>query len=249
MAALLVAGAAHSQTVTKPDAGTIPALMLSDLHFDPFRDPGRVAKLAAAPIANWDAILDEPNSPTQAATLAAEQAACGGKGLDSDYALLVASLKAAKLNAPGLRFITISGDLLVHQFDCRYDATMKATGVKNGYAAFAEKTASYVIHRVEMEFPGVPVYVALGNNDSSCGDYKLDAHDRFFAGTSAAVLAGLHGAGAEELRQAKEDYEAGGYLATRMPMAHARLLIFDDMYLSRRYTNCAEKADETARRT
>ena len=28
---------------------TIPALFLSDIHFEPFRDPGKVAQLAAAP--------------------------------------------------------------------------------------------------------------------------------------------------------------------------------------------------------
>jgi len=33
----------------------------------------------------------------------------------------------------------------------------------------------------------VPVYVALGNNDSDCGDYKLDAHSAFLAAVGEEV--------------------------------------------------------------
>ena len=29
--------------------------------------------------------------------------------------------------------------------------------------------------------PGVPVYAALGNNDSDCGDYQLDPDSAFLA--------------------------------------------------------------------
>ena len=214
-------------------------LMLSDLHFDPFRDPAKVPRLAAAKVTDWEAILNEPDSATQGASYAAVLSACTGKALDSDHALLVASLQAAKTHG-GLKFVTISGDLLVHQFDCRYQATMK----KADYAEFAEKTASYVVSRVEAEF-GVPVYVALGNNDSSCGDYKMDAHDRFLTGTSKAVIAGLRGADAAEQKAAAESYAAGGYFSVMLPapMRKTRLLVLDDMFWSRKYTTCGGKAD------
>jgi sphingomyelin phosphodiesterase acid-like 3 len=217
--------------------------MLSDIHFDPFRDPSKVAKLAAAPVAGWEAILKAPDSPTQAASFQALQTACGAtKGLDTSEALFDASLKAEKTSAAGIKFVTVTGDLIVHQFDCRYKTVMKTD---EGYPDFAEKTASYVMKRVGAEFPGAAVYFALGNNDSSCGDYALDMADHFFAGTSKALLDGLHGASAEDVAQAKADYEAGGYYGVTLvsPMEKTRLLVIQDMYLSRKWTTCAKKAE------
>ena len=243
---VLAAGFAGAQapiSAAKSEASTIPALLLSDIHFDPFRDPSKVAKLATTPVAGWEAILKAPDSPTQPAAFQAVQAACAGaKGLDSNEALFDASLAAEKTHAAGLKFVTISGDLLVHQFDCRYKNLMKTD---EGYGEFAEKTASYVIKRVEAEFPTAAVYVALGNNDSSCGDYALNMPDRFLTGTSKAVIDGLRGASAEDIAQAKTDYEAGGYFGVTMiaPMKKTRLLVIDDMYLSKKWATCAKKAD------
>ena len=226
---------------------TIPVLMLSDLHFDPFRNAAKVPKLAAAPTSEWAAILDQPDSEADLKNAAPAQA-CGTKGADSSYALLTSSLKAEKEHAAGARFVTISGDLLVHQFECRYNALMKSGGQSSsqtGYADFAEKTASFVIERVEATFPGAAVYVAMGNNDSSCGDYKMDVADRFFAGTSKAVIGGLRGADEAELKQARADYEADGYFAVTLPgLTHkTRLLAIDDIFLSRKHTSCADKPD------
>ena len=214
--------------------------MLSDLHFDPMRDPGKVARLAAAPEAEWAAILREPASPNDAEAFAAIQAKCGTRnGLDPDYSLMNSALLAAAKQAPAARFVTVSGDLLVHQFDCRWKL---ASGHKSGYADFAEKTASFVIRQVEAAFPHVPVYVALGNNDVSCGDYSMDLHDRFFAATSPAVIAGLVGATQQQRTTAEADYKAGGYFNAPLPgLGKARLIAVDDIFLSRRYKTCAGK--------
>ncbi len=223
---------------------TVPALMLSDIHFDPFRDPAKVARLAAAETTGWEKILSEPVSAGQAQAFAALQSGCGSKGIDTDEELFAASLKAAKQDGGGPRFIVISGDLLVHGFDCKYLTLQKSGGV-TGYAAFAAKTANYVLERVEAAFPGVPVYVALGNNDSGCGDYRINGHDGFLAGTSAAVMAGLRGAGEAERREALTDYKAEGYFAVTLPapMVKTRLLVFDDKDLSRKYTDCGGRPE------
>ena len=215
--------------------------MLSDVHFDPFRDPGKVAKLAAAPVAEWGKILAAPETPGRAAAYAALEQACKAKGEDADFALLQASLKAERAVVAKPAFVTISGDLLVHQFDCRFHTAMKGNET---YAEFAEKTASFVIRSVEMEFAGSPVYVAMGNNDSSCGDYKMDPQDRYFKGTGDAVMAGIP-AGSSDKDKARADYEAGGYYGALLPAMKkpTRLLMLDDIYLSKGYGTCAGKAD------
>ena len=221
--------------------GTSAVVMLSDLHFDPLRDPGKAERLVAAPVAGWAAILGEPDSAGQAEAFAAVQKACYARGMDSDWVLMRSSLMAARKQAPAARFVTVSGDLVVHGFDCRYQAVMKKD---NGYAEFVEKTATFVILQVEAAFAGVPVYFALGNNDSSCGDYRLDVGDRFLKATSAAVMHGLRGAGAGEVARAREQYERdGSYAVTLAGLKGMRLVVIDDIYLSRKYAACSGKAE------
>lgn len=219
--------------------------MLSDPHFDPLRDPGKSARLAAAPESDWAAILREPASPTQAADFAAIQAKCGSKhGLDSDYTLLASALHAAAAQGAGARFVTLTGDLVVHDFDCRWKL---ATGHDTGYEDFHQKTANFVIRQVESAFPGITVYVALGNNDTPCGDYRMDLHDPYFAATSNAVLAGLVGATKQERQQAEADYRFAGYFSAAVPgLVRTRFLMIDDIYLSRRYGSCATGKEDPA---
>ena len=110
------------QAAAAPAPSTIPALFLSDIHLDPFSDPAKVAQLDAAPASEWPAILAAPASPTQPADFAALQQACPVRGIDTPDALWRSSLAAIRANAAHARFVTISGDLLAHSFDCKYRA-------------------------------------------------------------------------------------------------------------------------------
>ncbi len=212
--------------------------MLSDLHFDPFRDPAKVSRLAQAPAEDWDRILNEPNSTIQPTSYAALETVCKARGEDTDIALLNATLAGVKAHAADARFVTVSGDLLAHQFECRYHETMK--GKDDGLAHFAEETAKYVIRRVEAALPSAAIYVALGNNDSACGDYRMNLRDPFLAATSGAVTGAWKGANDAEMNQARESYLHGGYYGVSLPgMAKIRLLVLNTTYLSDKYANCA----------
>jgi sphingomyelin phosphodiesterase acid-like 3 len=212
-------------------------MMLSDLHFDPLHDPAKAERLAAAPVEEWDGILKEPDSPGQADSFAALQKECHARGADPDYTLLTDSLNAAKARAAGAAFVTVTGDLLVHAIDCRYDKLLKDKD-KSGYAAFAEKTAVYVMRSVEAAFPGVPVYIAGGNNDSACGDYRMDSPDQYLQATSAVEMAGLHNAA--EAKRAAAGYDKDGDFAVMVPgLKKTRLLVLDDIYLAANYSDCA----------
>ncbi len=160
---------------------TIPALFLSDIHLDPFADPAKVARLNAAPIAQWPAILTAPASPTQPQDSAALSNACPTRGIDTPNVLWQSSLHAIRTHAASVRFVTVSGDLLAHSFDCKYKTLLPAA-THADYVAFTEKTAAYIVTGLRATLPGIPVYIALGNNDSGCGDYHLDpAHDDLLA--------------------------------------------------------------------
>ncbi len=219
----------------------VKVMMLSDLHFDPLHDPAKAERLAAAPVEGWDAILKEPAAAGQADAFEALQVGCHARGVDSDYVLMKAALDAAGEQGRGAAFVTVTGDLLVHGFDCRYKRLFKS---EDGYAAFAEKTAVYVMSHVEAAFPGVPVYIAGGNNDSACGDYKLGDDDPYLAATKKVVMDGLRG---RATKQEAAEYGLDGDFSVLVPgLRKTRLIVLDDIYLSGGYSDCGGKADAAA---
>jgi len=232
-------------------ASTFPAVMLSDLHFDPFHDPSKVPQLVKAPAEQWDAILKQPDSPTQAADFAVVQEACHSKqSTDSPYLLFESALAQAKSQAAGARFVTVSGDLIVHELDCRYRAALHlapaTTDDQSISAAFAEKATVFVMKEVEAAFPKTPVYLALGNNDSRCGHNRLDARDAYLKATGQAMIDGLVDVSAAERALALTTYESAGYYAVTMaaPMKKTRLLVVDDTYMMAQYENCEADAKD-----
>jgi sphingomyelin phosphodiesterase acid-like 3 len=216
---------------------TASALLLSDIHFDPFHDPGKVAQLVETPASEWDAILAEPASANQPAAFAALQRQCNVRGVDTSYELFQSSLQAERREARDAKLITVSGDLIAHGFSCRFAALVpgKTPGF---YSAFAAKTVEYVTSQLRKAFPGVPVYVALGNNDSGCGDYRLDGGSDFLTAAAKSVVAGLPKSA--DLKEASADFTAGGYYSVMMaaPMTNTRLIVLDDIFMSQKYVTC-----------
>jgi sphingomyelin phosphodiesterase acid-like 3 len=92
-------------------------------------------------------------------------------------------------------------------------------------------------------FPNVPVYAALGNNDSDCGDYRLDTHSEFLAVTGKEVTKYFP---ASERQSAEESFAVGGYYSISLPIENTRLLVLNDLFMSKNYATCAGKADPTA---
>ena len=223
---------------------TVPALLLSDVHLEPFWDPAKAARLAAAPASEWKAILTSAPSPNQQQRFASLQQSCPVRGADASPMLFESSLKAMRIHAAGAKFVTLSGDLLSHAFQCEYQVLFPKSA-PGGYRAFVEKTVDYVVGEVDGIFPGVPVYVALGNNDSDCGDYRLDAHSEFLRVTGKEVTRTLP---ASEREGVQESFAAGGYYSASLPapIENARLLVLNDIFMSSRYSTCAGKADPVA---
>ena len=236
-------------TAAQQPAHTVPVVMLSDIHLDPFHDPAKVPALVEAEPSKWAAILSAPASATQAEDFAAVQSACNYKGStaeDSSYALFTSALAASRTQHPV--YVTVTGDLLVHNLDCRYRAALKlpksTSDDESLSAAFAEKTTNFVIQQVEAAFNGIPVYIALGNNDSRCNHNRMDLHDEFLQATALSVIEGLTGISAAERKKALATYSSAGYYSVRMgaPMQKTRLLVIDDIFLMTHYADC--EADE-----
>lgn len=223
---------------------TVPALLLSDIHFEPFWDPAKAAQLAAVPVSEWKAILAATPSPDRQQRFAALQQSCHARAADTSFALFDSSLKAMRKPAAGARFVAVSGDLLAHALQCKYNALFP-NSTPAGYRDFVSKTLDYVISELYADFPGVPVYIALGNNDSDCGDYRLDAGSDFLSAAGKEVTKNFP---ASERQAAEESFAAGGYYSVALPapIENARLLVLNDIFMSKNYATCAGKPDSTA---
>lgn len=241
-------GASSAKRAEKPDAqqekGTIPALFISDIHFEPFWDPEKVPQLAAAPASGWKAILAAPPAADREQRFAALRQACHTRGDDTSYVLFESSLGAMRADPSKPRFVTVSGDLIAHAFPCKFAALFPHASPQD-YRAFVEKTLKFVLDELGSGLPGVPVYAALGNNDSDCGDYQLDAHSAFLADTGKDLTRDFP---VSERNAALATFAAGGYYSIPLPsvVGNARLLVLNDIFMSSKYSTCAGKSDATA---
>ena len=241
-----VAAPAH-KPVTTSAAGptaqshTVEALFVSDIHFEPFWDPAKVVRLKAAPVSEWNAILAEPASADQATKFAELQKTCKVRGADTSYPVYESSLRAIHNDASGAKFVVLSGDLMAHDFSCKFTTTFPEA--KPGeYRTFAVGTIEFVMRKLRGALPGVPVYAALGNNDSDCGDYQLDPDSAFLAQIGKSMTADFP---AKERAEALRTFAEGGYYNVRLPapIAHTRMLVLDDLFMSQRYETCGGKAN------
>lgn len=244
VAVLLPAGSVSAQSkraaTTGKDDGLVTALLVSDIHFDPFHDPEKAKLLDRSQASAWASILQSADSVNAAQALASLQKSCRAKGEDTPFPLLRASLDAMRSREAAPGFVTVTGDLIAHQFTCRYQTLFPGSS-QQSYETFVEKTIQFVVEQLRAEFPGTPVYVSLGNNDSDCGDYRLDAGGSFLSKTAELVAEGLpETSRAEVLRE----FPAGGYYNIAMePLRRTRVIVLNDIYLSPRYATCKGVAD------
>ena len=220
---------------------TVEALFVSDIHFEPFWDPAKAEGLKAAPVSEWDTILAEPASADHAARFAKLQQTCGARRTDTPYTLYESSLQAIHNDAAGAKFVVLGGDLISHDFSCIFKTIFPTAGPAE-YRAFVVKTIDFVMLKLRGALPGVPVYGALGNNDSDCGDYQLDPDSAFLAATGKDLVPIVRASQREaELRTFAE----GGFYSARLPapMEHTRILVLDDLFMSQRYATCGGKTN------
>lgn len=159
-------------TVLAASAGSIPNgnlaiasrpatgmfLLLSDLHFDPFADTKIIEQLGAKPTGDC-----KDRASTYFSKL----------GSDTNYLLLRSTFDNVAATAAKNRihydYVILTGDLLAHQFDEKFQKCVG--GGDQAYQKFASNTIKYVDDMMAKALPGVPVFAALGNNDSDKGDY------------------------------------------------------------------------------
>jgi sphingomyelin phosphodiesterase acid-like 3 len=226
-------------------SGDPAVVMLSDIHFDPFHDPAKFARLQKASVTSWPTILDSPDSPTQAQDFADLQRSCSARGVDTPNALLKSSIRAAAAVEPNPLFVTVSGDLMAHQFDCRFH-NLAPHATNADYSAFAAKTINFVAYELWLAFPDTPVYIALGNNDSGCKDYSEDPNSSFLKNAAIGVAANSKSPQDRFNIEMSFGHYGDYNVAMPKPMAHTRLIVLQDVFESRKFSPCHKQSSEGA---
>jgi hypothetical protein len=193
-------------------------LWLSDIHFDPLATPALVDKLAAAEPAHWAEILATGTSQFSS------------YGHDTNWPLLQSVLQESAKVDPNAPFTLVTGDLVVHHFREHFDAA--ATKHDDAaYRDFVRKTVEFVGLQLRQHAAGKPVFVALGNNDDTCGDYATQPGGPFLQDT-AKVVADLAG-----LTNTDSYLHLASYSVANPAVKHARIIVLNTIFLSPRYAN------------
>lgn len=166
---------AFSLTHARPARHTSGAglvVSISDIHFNPFSDPKLLDSLIQSDYARWQRIFSRTGV-----------AGYGSHSADTNYNLLNSALENIYLRAPRPDFIIISGDFLAHDFQETY-AKLAGSSDPKAVNPFIDKTIAFVTWMIARRFPKTPVYPALGNNDSYCGDYQVEPAGQFLRATA-----------------------------------------------------------------
>jgi len=193
---------------------------LSDIHFDPLADPRIVDQLAAAEPAQWAAILNSGSMKFP------------DFGHDTNWPLFVSLLQETERIERKPAFTIVTGDLLGHHFRERFN-TMAAVHDDEAFRSFVRKTAEFVTLQIKQSSAGAPLIIALGNNDSDCGDYALQPSGPFLVDTAKFV-------------SDSDSYKRYGSYSLKNPaLKRQRILVLNTVFFSPKYHNvCGNAADD-----
>jgi sphingomyelin phosphodiesterase acid-like 3 len=204
-------------------------VIISDLHLNPFDPPELATALAKSAPATWQAIFT-----------AANDQAMSRPGKDTNHALLASSLTAVARAAASADFAIVPGDFLAHGFEEMASGALGVAPTSQAAGEMAVKTTIFVADALANALGGKPAIIALGNNDSSCGDYRIEPGGSYLAATQETVRRLV---GTERLEpDFDETYVAGGYYAARHPtVANTLIVVLNDILWSTKYRDACGK--------
>ena len=210
-------------------------LLISDIHFDPFYDPSLFEKLDAQPVEHWETILESSQNKQ-----------FSHYGQDTNYPLLRSTLDDAAKRIPDPDFILYPGDSLAHNWHKKYDALSKVSHQIDpaAFCKFKTKATQFVALAFERRWPNTPILATLGNNDSFCGDYRIEPHGPFlsmFADAWAPLLDS-----SINLPTFRKSFSNLSLYEMRIPtIRHHRIIIIDNVYWSTYYDNACGDITQT----
>jgi hypothetical protein len=155
-------------------------------------------------------------------------------GEDTNQALLTSGLAALARVMAVSDFAIVPGDFLTHGFNAKAAASLGVDPSSPAVDDVAARTTQFVANALAGALGGKPAFVALGNEDSKCGDYKIEPGGAYLAATREAVRRLV---GAERLEaDFAETWAAAGYYAARHPtLANGLIVVLNDVVWSPQY--------------
>jgi hypothetical protein len=225
-------GPAANSVTSSPKPLTGRFFTLSDVHFNPYYDTLLVEKLVQADVTKWDSIFKTSSIQNY-----------GVYGQDSNFPLMTNAFAAMRKTDSVPDFIVITGDFLGHKFQADFEryANSNDTALMN---SFITKTIQFIAMELEKQFPGVPVYPVLGNNDEFCGDYLIQPNNAFLTVFKNTWAPSLDSAGIKNTYA--QTFASGGYYAASLPNAPGHVIIgMNSMFFSPKDTGGCGSYDTT----
>lgn len=235
---------------TREPGQPVHFLSLSDIHVDPFvsidADPSLLAKLMDTPGPQWRAVFE---------SIPAKDRALGpqSRGHDTSFAVFDSAMKSVAervANADSKpAFVVISGDFLGHHYREQFMAALDKAKIEMAkgdadaaFKKFVDESLAFVTHELGAAVGDVPVFPAIGNNDTYCGDYALTPRGPFLAHTAELWAPLVERAGETDFRKT---FPVGGYYSAPLPgVDRARVIVVDTVFFSSKYENrCAAPGD------
>lgn len=201
-------------------AGTSQAIVISDVHFNPFYDATLFPSLVAADASQWKSIF-ESSSISKPSTW----------GEDSNYILFALALSSIKANLTSRSVVAIfPGDILVHDFETRF-YTLYGSNNEAAMRSFLCKTATFFAMEVRAHLGNIPVMFALGNNDSYEGDFKIESNSPFLTDTAEPFYTYFLN-GAADHNAFLGTYKTGGYYSASPLGSNLLVIALNSIFFS-----------------
>lgn len=211
----------------EPAAAPANAAHITDIHFNPFYDPKLVPQLLKAKVEEWEGIF-ESSEVTGYGTV---------NSSETNYNLLMASLKQMSETTGNPDFIIFTGDFLAHDFNKKFT---DAGGQQDNYESFVDNTIAFMVMQFKSFFKQTPVYLSLGNNDCYRGDYQITADGAFLHNT-APLLAGEWLIDSANRDAFNRTYPLGGYFSIDPPNSdNTRIISLNSIFFSPKHNNTVD---------
>ncbi len=206
--------------------------LISDIHLNPFDPPTLARDLAATDVADWPTVFGKIRDQ-----------AMSSWGSDSNHALMESAIEAFAKDAAETDFAIVPGDFLAHEFEKKAGEALGVAPDDRQVRDLAIKTTLFVGNSLAAALPDTPIIVALGNNNSDCGDYEITPGGGYLAATRDMVR---RLAGADLVAPDFDTtYAAGGYYAVRHPgLPNTLILVVNDVLWSAKYRDACGAGGE-----
>ncbi|HEX4012542.1 MAG TPA: metallophosphoesterase [Candidatus Cybelea sp.] len=154
------------------------------------------------------------------------------RGLDTNIALLQSAVAQMKRTVHDPAVVLVSGDFLMH-------GLLEHAGSRSAADDDGLASMRLIATLLGRSFPKSHFAIALGNNDTPCGDYRSAAGSKYLADVAAIwkPLVDRDGASPGFV----SSFARGGYYTATLPLPRLRLVALDTVPFSAEYSgSCGE---------